>query len=153
MEFHQPFKMNQPYNTFQQPKADDQIDQVGAGIAGAFGPWWGALAQAGTEGSKRLRGDSMNVNKNMASYETDPFKHVKSLKAGFKDPKRFLETIPIYGTVAAGKRMKQEAMNAQEAEKRERAKIDGTRSSAFYEMENLRLGGGEGAFSLSAINP
>lgn len=144
--------MNQPLNTFQQSKADDQIDSAGAGIASAFGPWWGALAQAGTEGSKKIRGDSMNVNKNMAAYELDPFKHVKSIKAGFKDPKRFLETIPIFGTVKAGSRMKQEALDAQEAEKRERAKIDGTRSSAFYEMENLRLGGGDGAFSLSTIN-
>jgi hypothetical protein len=132
-------------------RTDQAIEQGGTAIAGAFGPWWGALAQAGGKLSTKVMGDKMDETKNAIGYELDPFKHLKSIAGGFKDPKRFLETIPLLGSGLAGKRIKREEMAAQQADANERAKADATRSSAFYNAEMQRLGGGTGIFSLSDI--
>jgi hypothetical protein len=119
-------------------KMDNTIDNVGVGVASAFGPWWGALAKGGVEASKKIAGDGMNENKNMLAYEVDPFKHIKSIGAGFKDPKRFLETIPIYGTMQAGKRMKREAV-AKKAEAERAAKVIPTQGELMaFDKANLQ---------------
>jgi hypothetical protein len=70
-------------------RTDQAIEQGGTAIAGAFGPWWGALAQAGGKLSTKVMGDKMDETKNAIGYELDPFKHFKEHCWGFQRSEAF----------------------------------------------------------------
>jgi hypothetical protein len=87
---------------------NNKIDQAGVGIASAFGPWWGALAQAGVQTSKSIQGDGSSRTKNTTARFADPFHQFKALGEG-----RALEAVPLVGEIAYGKRIKKESIQKQ----------------------------------------
>ena len=55
-----------------------KMDDLGTSVASAIGPWWGALAELGTEASKELQGDGTNLDKNIQGQFADPFNQFKN---------------------------------------------------------------------------
>lgn len=58
------------------------IDNIGTGVASYFGPWWGALAKAGTLASTAVKGDETSRNRSIAGQYIDPFNQFKNNKTG-----------------------------------------------------------------------
>lgn len=61
-----------------QNKNNQLVDNVGTGIASYFGPWWGALAKAGTSTATAVRGDETNYAKDKTGNLIDPFNQFKN---------------------------------------------------------------------------
>ncbi len=65
-----------------QSNSDQAVDNTGKAVAGAIGPWWGALADVGVSASKSVKGDSTNRTKTTAGEALDPFGQFKGDNAG-----------------------------------------------------------------------
>jgi hypothetical protein len=133
---------------YQQTSKENNIDQAGTGIASAFGPWWGAMAGAGVEGTKKIRGNGMNTSRNVLASYNDPFNQFKGNKSGGDWAMSFLT--PALGSFTKGRRVKRAAQAAQEVQRKEFAKITSAKSTAYYDSEMQRLAG-DNSFSLSTI--
>ena len=57
---------------------NQMVDQIGQSTASAFGPWWGALAGAGTAMSQETMGDGRDKTKNAEGIFMDPFNQFKN---------------------------------------------------------------------------
>lgn len=75
-----PFGGNPQNDALYDPQGakNQTIDRLGTGVASYFGPWWGALAAAGTVTSKAVKGTETSRNRSIAGQFTDPFNQFKN---------------------------------------------------------------------------
>jgi hypothetical protein len=85
---------------------NDKVDQMGTGIVSKINPLWGALAQVGITGSKKLRGDGSTDKKNISAQFADPFNQFKNNRNAGDWIKSF--ALPGLSAVQKGKRQTKE---------------------------------------------
>jgi uncharacterized membrane protein len=93
-----------------QDQTNQTIDKAGVGVASAFGPWWGALAQLGVSGSQKIAGDNTNQGRAIAGKIADPFFNIKALATEKGIGRKAASLIPILGQIRAGKKAKQQGI-------------------------------------------
>jgi len=93
-----------------QTASEASTDQAGTAIAGAIGPWWGALAKVGTTASQYIReDDNVSHAQGFIGDTINPFHQFNSLKEGKRDEQLTSFLNPVISSHLAASRRKYEA--------------------------------------------
>jgi hypothetical protein len=122
------------YNNPNQTAGEKATDQAGVQIAGAIGPWWGALAKVGTTASGHIRQDDTGSHaRGFIGDTVNPFHQFNSLQEGKGKEQTAAFLNPVMASHLAADRRKQAALSKKRLEMVERQKV-GQQKLANYNV-------------------
>ena len=122
------------YNNPNQTAGEKATDQAGVQIAGAIGPWWGALAKVGTTASGHIRKDDTGSHaRGFIGDTVNPFHQFNSLQEGKGKEQTAAFLNPVMASHLAADRRKQAALSKKRLEMVERQKA-GQQKLAQYNV-------------------